>query len=72
MPIVRPQERPAIVYFSMTSILFFDGMYIYPQNKLYQLALEEYLLVVAEAEAAASPAVSNPALSSREPDLSSP
>lgn len=46
MPLVRPQEHPSIVYFTMNSILFFDGMYIYPQNKLYQYALDEYLTLI--------------------------
>jgi hypothetical protein len=32
----------------MNSILFFDGMHIYPQNRLYQYALDEYLKLIEE------------------------
>jgi hypothetical protein len=48
MPLVRPQEHPSIVYLTMNSILFFDGMHIYPQNRLYQYALDEYLKLIEE------------------------
>lgn len=47
MPLVRPQEQPSFIYFTLNNILFFDGTKIYPQNKLFQSAISEYLDVIA-------------------------
>jgi hypothetical protein len=40
----NPKDDSTIYYFLMKNVLFYDGKYIFPQNKPIQNAIEEYIV----------------------------